>query len=308
MENILKISPPLAVFVAQQSGQQELAQERFEKIFTDAELTVPEGCWDENQLTIHSICCDPEEVGTVKDGPLVSVVLTAHNEEAYLSTALQSLLKQSWQSQEIIVVDDGSTDNTFGVALDFQKRDARIRAYRLGENVGIWAAKNFGITKSTGDFITMHDADDWSHPAKISAQIKPLMTNRTIACSSSYFLRINEETGQLFSRNAENFLRWNPSSLLFRKQLVDEVGLFQTSGLGKDCEFVARIENRFSCKKHARIRKPLSLGLWRKNGLSNKLRDGEKAMDRLEQWETWRREHLNFHSNSKNIYSTFLSL
>jgi len=292
LKELPKIPPPLAVYIAQKVGELNLAKTYFDKIFMDTELPVPTRCWNEYQLTIRSIYCDTDKSVIVKNGPLVSVVLTAHNEEAYLAIALRSLLQQSWRQLEIIVVDDGSTDQTFEIARSFQNTDGRVRAYQLDKNVGIWAAKNYGIGKSTGEYVTMHDADDWSHPYKIAEQMKPLLADKAIACSSSHFLRVDENTGQLFSRNADNFLRWNPSSLLFRTHLADKLGKFHAIGLGNDCEFVARIENRFGFKSHSRIRKPLSVGLWRKDGLSNKFREGNKALERLEHWEDWRMEHM----------------
>ncbi|MFD1211673.1 CDP-glycerol glycerophosphotransferase family protein [Arthrobacter sp. GCM10027362] len=91
--------------------------------------------------------------------PLLSVIVPVYNVEKYLADCLQSLSNQSYRNIEIIVVDDGSPDNSFAIASKFASLDRRIRIVRR-ENGGLGAARNTGIAEARGDYITFVDSDD----------------------------------------------------------------------------------------------------------------------------------------------------
>lgn len=101
--------------------------------------------------------------------PLVSVVIATYNMGQYLPEAIESVLRQTWESLEIIVVDDGSTDDTYNVMNRF-KKDYRVR-YIYTENQGQPKAKNRGLVEANGDFIGFCDADDIWQPDKLMIQI-----------------------------------------------------------------------------------------------------------------------------------------
>src|SRR5687767_1956410 len=88
--------------------------------------------------------------------PVVSVVVTCYNHGRFLADAIQSLIRQTYNKIEIIVVDDGSTDNTASVASSFPEVK-----YLHQPNAGLSAARNTGIHNSTGSFLVFLDADDW---------------------------------------------------------------------------------------------------------------------------------------------------
>ena len=90
----------------------------------------------------------------------VSVIIPVYNVEQYLSKCLDSITTQVYKNLEIIVVDDGSTDNSSGVIKKFQKKDQRIKTI-IQENKGLSAARNIGIEIASGDFIMFVDSDDW---------------------------------------------------------------------------------------------------------------------------------------------------
>lgn len=93
--------------------------------------------------------------------PLVSVIIPAFNAEAYLEKAVQSVLQQSLSDLEVIIVDDGSTDDTMSVILLLEAKDCRVRYFCCRVNSGPGYARNMGIVKSRGDWLTILDADDW---------------------------------------------------------------------------------------------------------------------------------------------------
>jgi len=100
--------------------------------------------------------------------PLVSIVIPAFNVEAWLAETLESALAQTWQNTEIIIVDDGSTDNTLAVAKTFASSKVKVISQ---ENKGQSAAENRALQEAQGDFIEYLDADDLLAPDKIERQI-----------------------------------------------------------------------------------------------------------------------------------------
>ncbi len=99
--------------------------------------------------------------------PLVSCVISVFNGERYLAEALDSALSQTYQSVEVIVADDGSTDRTAEIAAKYQ---GRVR-YMYQEHKGAAAAKNMVLRSTKGEFVAFLDADDLWHPDKLALQV-----------------------------------------------------------------------------------------------------------------------------------------
>lgn len=91
---------------------------------------------------------------------LVSIIVPVYNAGAYLSKCLKSLVNQTYQNIEIIVVDDGSTDNSLEIAKKFEILDRRVKVFHK-QNGGQASARNYGISKCTGEYIGFVDADDY---------------------------------------------------------------------------------------------------------------------------------------------------
>ncbi len=104
--------------------------------------------------------------------PNVSVIIPTYNRARLIGRAIQSVLDQTYQNFEIIVVDDGSTDNTIKVIRYFQKIDKRIRYIRHDNNKGGSAARNTGIKAAQGDYIAFQDSDDEWFPEKLRKQMR----------------------------------------------------------------------------------------------------------------------------------------
>lgn len=94
------------------------------------------------------------------DNARISVVIPVYNVGCYLVESLQSVLSQTYRHLEIILVDDGSSDNSGEICDIYAKKDNRIRVFHT-ENRGLSAARNVGIRNATGEFISFVDADDW---------------------------------------------------------------------------------------------------------------------------------------------------
>jgi hypothetical protein len=95
--------------------------------------------------------------------PRFSVVIAAYDAEQTLATAIRSVLDQTWPAHELIVVDDGSTDGTLGVARSFGDRVICMHQ----ANAGVSAARNAGAERATGDWLAFLDADDWYYPDRL---------------------------------------------------------------------------------------------------------------------------------------------
>ena len=109
-----------------------------------------------------------------QDQPLVSIVICFLNEENFLGEAVISVLEQDYKNWELILIDDGSTDNSTSIALDFEKKfSGKIHYWDHPnhKNKGLSASRNEGIRKSKGDLIAFLDADDIWLPMKLTQQV-----------------------------------------------------------------------------------------------------------------------------------------
>lgn len=103
---------------------------------------------------------------------LVSIVVPVYNVEKFIEECLNSVLAQTYQSYEIVLVNDGSTDNSLEICCKFQKQDSRVKVFSK-VNGGLSSARNYGITKSTGEYIIFLDPDDyWINPTALEQLVK----------------------------------------------------------------------------------------------------------------------------------------
>lgn len=114
---------------------------------------------------------------------LVSVIMPCYNAARYISTAIESVLSQQYKNFELIIVNDGSTDNSESVIKEFH--DPRIR-YFYQENKGQCAASNYGLRQARGELIKFFDADDVMNDMHISAQIERLNGDKDVLVSCAW--------------------------------------------------------------------------------------------------------------------------
>jgi len=177
------------------------------------------------------------------DWPLISVVVPAYNAGAGLALALDSLLKQTWPALDLIVVDDASTDDTRAWAELYARRDPRVRYCHNETNLGAYPTRNRGLALASGEFVTVHDSDDWSHPQKLESQVKPLLNNDSLAASVSHWVRVTSDLRYLGCwMMGEGFVELNPSSWLIRRKWLKALGGWDNVNVGADSEFSQRLE------------------------------------------------------------------
>lgn len=181
----------------------------------------------------------------------VSVIIPTFNRARLLPRAVQSVLAQNWRPLEVVIVDDGSTDDTPGAIREIAdhavEADAQFKAVSQS-NGGDASARNAGIDVSTGEWIAFLDDDDTRAPASLSAQMNAVGDAGVVCGLVAQGERMKPASAERLLRGdcAGAFLRGEQSaaitSLIVRREIVGKVGKFDTSlPVGSDMEWIARL-------------------------------------------------------------------
>ncbi|SOC57346.1 glycosyltransferase family A protein [Ornithinimicrobium cerasi] len=177
--------------------------------------------------------------GRSVDGPLVTVVVPAWRPGPELLTSVRSVLAQSYGHLEVLLVDDASGPEHEAVLAACEALDPRVRLLRQPVNGGSYLARNAALALARGAFVTTQDADDWSHPERVAAQVTALDERPDAVASRSVAIRARPDlTRQWFGYRPE---RMNASSLLLRREVLDRVGPFDGIRKGADSEMTERL-------------------------------------------------------------------
>lgn len=122
--------------------------------------------------------------------------MPAYNSGKFIAEAINSVISQTYQNWELLVIDDGSLDNTYKVISEFEKKDSRIKPLKNDRNMGVSATRNRGIELASGEWIAFLDSDDMWNPKKLEKQLEVAKKEAAefIFTGSSY---INEQ-GEYF--------------------------------------------------------------------------------------------------------------
>lgn len=134
--------------------------------------------------------------------PKVSVIMSTYNDEKFLAQAIESILNQSFNDFEFIIINDFSKDDSLKIIKSYMKRDNRIKLINNAQNLGPAASRNSGIKKAMGDYIAIMDGDDISMPNRLELQYKFLESNDNISLVGSAFSLISETGSNLGKRSA----------------------------------------------------------------------------------------------------------
>lgn len=176
------------------------------------------------------------------DHGLVSVIMPIYMAEDIIETAIRSLCAQSYRNIEIIAVDDCSPDGTFAVLERLAAEDPRIRPVRQKVNAGAYPARNRALELARGDFITTHDADDWSHPQKIETQLAALVAGKAKGVVA-HWVRVQPDLHVTTNwRVTSEVLHWSHSTFLARRALFDTLGPWDNVRISADTEMIWRMQ------------------------------------------------------------------
>ncbi|MFC3039730.1 glycosyltransferase family 2 protein [Virgibacillus xinjiangensis] len=197
----------------------------------------------------------------IEDGPLVSVILPAFKAEDGIQTAIDSILSQTWQNLELLVVDDCSPDGTREVVEGYVQKDARVKLLSTPQNSGPYVARNIALQEAKGEYVTINDSDDWSHEQKLEKQVRHLMEHPEVIANTSGHARLTEDL-KLYRRGTPGkYIFPNMSSIMFRRDpVLHRIGYWDSVRFAADGEFKRRLVHTFGKEKYVDLDTgPLSL-------------------------------------------------
>lgn len=179
-------------------------------------------------------------------GATVSVLLPVLNCASEIDRVLQSLVQQTWKNIEIVVVDQGSVDETAQQVRNLQVTEPRIKLIDFSGCRCFFEALNRGFEEAKGDFVTSFSANSWAHPRLIEKQVLHLKQNGNYVGNLVKSLRC-DETGRPFrGKDPATYLFTDLLSLMFRKDRIKtELGYWDSVREGAEREFLARIRKEF---------------------------------------------------------------
>lgn len=201
------------------------------------------------------------ENGGNMNNELISIILPIYNKEDYLPQCLDSIINQSYTNFEVLLINDGSTDESGKICVEYAERDIRFRYFEK-ENGGVSSARNLGLERSEGAYITFIDADDWVEFNYLEVLYNALRENNADVAISSYksyyldgnfYLRVyssqEEEFLRIGKRNRDVFLEEFPklgklnhdfhciASKLFKRELLESQKFDESINYGEDLYF-----------------------------------------------------------------------
>lgn len=194
--------------------------------------------------------------------PTLSVVMPTFDAAEYIERSLESVLSQSFEDFELIIIDDGSTDGT--IELIEERNDERIRLIEREDESGITSALNRGIEESSGKYIARHDADDWSTPERFDKQVTYFETHRDVALVGTGAYLVDKDGRRITKRrvlkdpSVEDLTDHNEfihgSVMMCREPLVNLGGYDERFLTAEDYDLWLRLADQYSV---ANIDEPL---------------------------------------------------
>ncbi|MEY3328926.1 MAG: hypothetical protein RLZZ115_1809 [Cyanobacteriota bacterium] len=175
-------------------------------------------------------------MSNISETPQISVIIPAYNCDRYIGQAVESILNQTYPADEIIIIDDGSQDNTRQVLQPY----SNYIHYVYQENQGVSVARNHGLKLARGEFIVFLDADDIFLPNKLATQLAVFQAKPQLGLVQSGWRRVNQQGETLMDAtpwdyvpelNLETWLRWKPlgtmGTLMFRREWLLKIDGFE---------------------------------------------------------------------------------
>lgn len=181
--------------------------------------------------------------------PLVSVIIPIYNKDSRLKDTIECVLSQTYNDFEIILIDDGSTDNSAKIAMDYEKLDSRI-VYFSQANSGVSVARNRGIEIANGEYISFLDADDRWDKSFLEEMVKVIGDSNVCYCGHYYNVnskrskaRMKFIKGDLLDKYIKNITTPNTNSWLIRVSYLNKFDLRFPTDLnwGEDMTFFLKV-------------------------------------------------------------------
>ena len=162
----------------------------------------------------------------------ISVIMSVKDNEETLDDSIQSVLSQTYEDFEFLILDDKSIDNSFKILRNYENKDSRIKIYKNKHTLGLTKSLNYLIKEANGSFIARQDGDDKSHESRFESQIKYLLTGDYNFCVSR---AINIQTGGMIPKLSyyvpQNLVVKikNPfihGTLMIKKNILENLGCY----------------------------------------------------------------------------------
>ncbi len=194
--------------------------------------------WMTHSFDLEHLACDG--VQPSKDPRLVSVLMTVHAMNPLFETAVRSILEQSHQHLELLVIDDASPEEDHLAYLKILEHDDRARVLRQPHNAGTYAARNAGLMEAKGEFVLFMDSDDWTHPQRIEKALKRLDKHPKAVVAVESYARLHKNGS--VAMVGSYFVRKCMLGLWRMKTVRDELGGFDSVRISADSELLERAE------------------------------------------------------------------
>lgn len=226
--------------------------------------------------------------------PKISIVTATYNSERFLDDLINSIFGQTYQDWEWIITDDCSSDNTFKILNDLQKKDARVKVYQNSVNSGAAVSRNNCLKYASGDYVAFVDSDDIWVSEKLSMQVEFMIQNHLDFTFTAYSLideKGHEKNSVIDNNNKKTEFSYNDmlnkratlgcSTVILRRNIIDDFNmpLLRT---GQDYAFWLKILK----ENHTAVLLPVPLTRYRivSNSISrNKFKKAKR------QWEIYRK-------------------
>lgn len=177
-----------------------------------------------------------------KDDPKISVLMPVYQAEEFIELSINSMLNQTWQNLEIIAVEDCSSDRSWAILQELAAKDSRLKIYRNEKNMGAYTTRNRALSLASGDFITVHDSDDWSHPQMLEKQMEVMLNNESVKITCSYMTRVTPDFKFILRPQRGNleYVHRSYPSLLIRSEDIKSLGEWDAVSANADDEFIQR--------------------------------------------------------------------
>lgn len=197
--------------------------------------------------------------------PLISIVLPVYNSFTTIGNAIESVISQSYQEWELLIVDDGSNDNTCEKIKEYCKLDPRIKLIRNKKNNGVSYSRNVGLYNAKGDFLTFHDADDRSHYQRLEYQLFSFLSDKNNEVVIFQYIREDLKRNPYKINGRKS---WNRvSGMMFRKHTLGKLGFFKPITISEDSEYYERIVAFYGKKSRKVLCKILYFALFSPDSL-----------------------------------------
>ena len=199
---------------------------------------------DDAAPPLDRLRCEVSAVAPSPQDPLVTVIMSCFEPGPELLTAVRSVVAQTWQNWELLVMDDASPVEFDEILRTVEALDPRITVVRATANGGTYVRRNEAMRRARGRYVTMHDSDDWAHPRRLELQVRHLQAAPTTVANIVQAVRVTDELGFTQPRGARLHLA-EPSLMFVRDTVVERIGYFDTVRRAADTEFRLRLETAF---------------------------------------------------------------